>query len=368
MTKVDETSGYQISLYQCDQLSEVVKLLHENLWGDREQNFSYFRWKYQDNPYASEPLGVTATHDGVVVGFRGYFATSWYLGSEDSKANILLPGDTVVHPEYRRKGLSVAMGHLAMQRFATRYGVFLNMTAGKNSVPGYLRMGFAPLQSKAYYKQSSLARDVKVIFRNALKKRKKQGEVTLGESKISFGDFGDIVVSKSPRPDEMALVASSNTEFPAKIALVQDREFFRWRYENPKGRYAFYFFRRDGAILGYLVIRQQDDLGQGVIVDYGQKGEEPIGRILDHIAESVDYDELNILNVSVDKYIWKTLKARKFRKWSLRLSLSKMVRGEYPLLVRPVKRECSEDDWFLGGLDIRNMENWKFKHISSDGM
>ena len=364
-----EHSGYQISLYKGDQISEVVELLGDNLWeASYERNASYFGWKYHLNPYATQPMGVVAVHEGTIVGFRGYFATNWYLGSVENKTAILLPGDTVVHSNHRRKGLSVAMGNLAMEHFASRYSVFLNTTARKNSLPGYLRMGFAPLQNKAYYLKSSLAVDVKVICRAVLKKRNKPGELPLSESKISFGDFGDIVVSKSPRPDEMARLASSNTEFPAKIALVQDREFFRWRYANPKGRYAFYFFRRDGAILGYLVIRQQDDLGRGFIVDYGQKGEEPIGRILDHIAESVDYDELNILNVSVDKYIWKTLKARKFKKWSLRLSLSKMVRGEYPLLVRPVKRECSEDDWFLGGLDIRNMENWKFKHICADAM
>ncbi len=336
-------SDCQINLYQCDQMTEVVKLLREKLWGHREQNSMYFQWKYQDNPCASELLGVTATHNGAVIGFRGYFATRWYLGSKDSKAIILLPGDTVVRPEHRRKGLSVAMGHLAMQRFAANYSVFLNMTAGRNSVPGYLRMGFAPLQNKAYYRQSSVVRDVKIICRAALKKGKKQGKLPLSESKISFGDFGDIVVSKSPQPDEMARVASSNTECPAKIALVQDREFFRWRFENTrtKSKYAFYFYRRGGAILGYLVILLGDDMGQGFIVDHGQEGEEPIGRILEHIAESADYDELNILNVSVDEYIWKTLKTRKFKKWGFRLSLSRMVRGEYPLLVRPVKRECS---------------------------
>lgn len=359
-------SGCQINLYQCDQMTEVVKLLRENLWGDREQNSMYFQWKYQDNPCASELLGVTATHDGAIIGFRGYFATSWYLRSKDSKAIILLPGDTVVHPEHRLKGLSVAMGHLAMQRFAANYSVFLNMTAGRNSVPGYLRMGFEPLQNKAYYRQSSLVRDVKIICRAALKKQKKQGELPLSESKISFGDFGDIVVSKSPRPGEMARLASSNTEFSAKIALVQDREFFRWRFDNTRWKYAFYFYRRGGAILGYLVIRVSDDMEQGFIVDYEQEGEEPIGRILDHIAELEDFDELNILNVSVDEYFWETLKARKFKKWSLRRSLGKIVRGEWPLLVRPVKRDCSEDDWFLWGLDIRNIENWKIKGICGD--
>ena len=91
--------GYQIDLYQPDRMAEVVNLLHENLWGDREPNHPYFQWKYHDNPYASEPLGITATHEGAVVGFRGYFATSWYLENMANSAVILIPGDTVVHPK-----------------------------------------------------------------------------------------------------------------------------------------------------------------------------------------------------------------------------------------------------------------------------
>ena len=109
-----------------------------------------------------------------------------------------------------------------------------------------------------------------------------------------------------------------------------------------------------------------EDIGQGFIVDYGQESEGPIGRILDHIAEMAEFDEVNILNVSVDEYLWETLKPRKFKRWGLQRPVRKIVRGEWPLLVRPVKRECSEDDWFLGGLDIRDMESWNLKHIAGD--
>ncbi len=79
-----------------------------------------------------------------------------------------------------------------------------------------------------------------------------------------------------------------------------------------------------------------------------------------------EFEEVKILNYSVDEYLWETLKSRKFKRWGLRRSLLKIAYGEWPLLVRPIKRECSEDDWFLGGLDIRNMENWKIKEICGD--
>jgi len=44
----------------------------------------------------------------------------------------------------------------------------------------------------------------------------------------------------------------------------------------------------------------------------------------------------------------------------------KKTRGEWPLLVRPVRQDYSEDEWFVGGLDIRRNETWKIREICSD--
>lgn len=348
-------------------MPEVVELLQDLFGGNPAQNVSYFQWKHHDNPHANDGLGVVATHNGVVVGFRGYFATCWYVGSKDNRMIVLLPGDTVVHPEHRRKNLSVAMGKFAMERYGDKYRVFLNMSAGESSVPGYLRMGFAPLGNKAYYSRRSWVGDAKFIYRKALKKQKPAGDIPLNESRISFGSFGDILVSKDSRPEDMARLSSIQTELPTKISLLQDEDFFRWRFQNPKRKYAFYFYRRADVVMGYLVMLVSEDTEQGSIVDYGQDGDGPIGRILDHIFEKGEYDKVNILSVGVDDRLWRTLKSRKFTKWGLQRRVQKLTGGEWPVLVRPVKREYGVDDWFLEGLDIRELESWRLKPICGDG-
>jgi hypothetical protein len=46
--------------------------------------------------------------------------------------------------------------------------------------------------------------------------------------------------------------------------------------------------------------------------------------------------------------------------------IEKKIIGEWPLLVRPVKRSMAETDWLVEGLDIRRSEIWEIKEISSD--
>jgi hypothetical protein len=40
----------------------------------------------------------------------------------------------------------------------------------------------------------------------------------------------------------------------------------------------------------------------------------------------------------------------------------------WPLLVRPVKPNPSEEDWFVDGLDIRNISSWQIPEIRSDSI
>lgn len=62
-------SGYDIIPYRSEFRDEVVNLL-QYLWGeDSIANLSYFRWKYEENPYSDAPLGIVALCQGQIVGF-----------------------------------------------------------------------------------------------------------------------------------------------------------------------------------------------------------------------------------------------------------------------------------------------------------
>jgi len=88
-------------------------------------------WKYDDNPYTESPLGIMALYKGKVVGFRGYFATRFQIKGKNDKIISLCPGDTCVHPDHRRKGLSVAMGNRASEEYSGKYLFFFEFVFDK---------------------------------------------------------------------------------------------------------------------------------------------------------------------------------------------------------------------------------------------
>ena len=161
----------------------MVGLLGQLLGGDKLTNDTYFGWKYEQNPHAEKLLGIVALHEGKVVGFRGYSSARWHTGTGRTM-HVLVPGDTCVDAKHRQKGLSVAMGKLAMADYAATYQLFLNLSCTRNSLPGYLRLGFAPLADKVY-----LSRYGPLGLAWYVMSSKKQ--LPLTNARIRCGRFGD---------------------------------------------------------------------------------------------------------------------------------------------------------------------------------
>ncbi len=353
-------AGYEISVYSPEFMSQVVNILRY-LWGDDyERNLSYFQWKYIENPSAETPLGIIALHRQKVVGFRGYFATSWQIPDKNCEIIVLCPGDTCIHPDHRRKRLSIAMGNIAMDEFASKYRVFMNLSAGKNAVPGYLRMGFIPLVDKAYLSKYNLLGLMKVLW--ASKKKS-----TLYQEKIRVGDFGDIVVRDFPEPEEMNTVSSRQIYEGHRITLLHDANFFFWRFKNKMNRYIFYYHRQNNITTGYIVIRLAKHNRRGYILDYAADDSAIIEKILAFIVKIKQFDIVSIYNYSFDNNLSQVFENLRFKTNSLVRKIERKLQGEWPILVRPVKRNYTESDCFIEGLDIRRIESWSIKAICSDG-
>jgi hypothetical protein len=351
--------SYEIVPYRDELLYQVVILQHYLWGGNPDVNVAHFKWKYCDNPYSERPLGIVALHDGKVVGFRGYFAMKWHIPWRQSQFIVLTPTDTTVHPDHRMAGLSVAMGNMAMEEYEPQYRVFLNSSASKKSTPGYVKMGFVPLTEKRQMRRYNPLTLMATKYLLMLKKKAKIREIG-----IETGKFGNIEVAAKPRPAEMAAVISEQKYTCGKIRLLQDEEFFKWRFNSLRSRHIFFYQEMGNKITAYVVLGlYRGNVWQGDIVDYGANNVEALGEIIQFIAKMRQVDILSIYSETLDDEFLRVLTENGFKENSLFERRKTEQQGLLSYLVRPVKKDCAESDWYLGEYDIRNIANWELKGV-----
>jgi GNAT superfamily N-acetyltransferase len=351
----------EIYVYTPDMLTRVLDVM-SFLWKKNLQcREEYFKWKYADNPNTEDSLGIVALHKDRVIGFRGYFATRFEIPEKTKDLIVLVPGDTCVHPDYRRKGLSVLMGNLAMDTFSGAYKIFLNMTTTVPSLPGYLKMGFQPIAKKAYLSQYTFPRFIRYLLTY-----KKHPPLEKGRN-VS-GMFGQVILSERPKPKEMAEICAGEMIHNQRIRLLRDETFFRWRFENPFKRYRFYYFCHDSGIKGYVVIGLSHNHQRGYILDFADTDGRSVVFLLRHMIQNKHFDMLSIYHFSVSDEFREKLADMGFRASGLARRLEHKKTGELPVLIRPVRKSYTETDWKIEGLDIRNINNWQMTEICSDSV
>ena len=350
------SSKYEIRPVQCRDLREVAELLCHLTGDDASRNHHYLTWKYLENPFVERPLGIVAVAGPVIAGFRGYLATPWHIPDSGYQTLVITPGDTCVHPEHRRRGLSVEMGRLAMRELHPDHRIFLNMTANSSSVPGYLRMGFAPLHDKSRLILISLSRLARDLPR---------GRGSPLES-FEFGEFGDILVSPDPLPEELGRVAMDPASAEARLTPLSDDRFFRWYFRAPGARHVFYYAREHGRVTGYVVLRVAAPGRPASIIDYSRRSFDAIAHILRFLARSRPFGLIWIYSFTPDPELRRLLHALGFRGNGPIERMRRRMNRVWPLLVRPIKEQPEAEDWYVEGLDIRAISSWQIPEIRSD--
>jgi GNAT superfamily N-acetyltransferase len=370
MARPDQRSGpgsdasCDIVHFRTGHEAQVVDLL-TSLWKhDRATRARLFRWKYLDNPSSDRVLGIVALHGDRVVGFRGYFANRYVLNGHDRDIVVLHPGDTCVDPAYRMLGLSVAMGKKAAEYDRSKYRLLMNMTCSPNSLPGYLKLGFRPLVDKELLTRYDRGTLGWLMCRLARNRRPPN------RPRIQLGQFGNVLVTASPRPADMAMVIGKERQTIRALRPRQDAAFFVWRYANPAHRYVFYFLVHDDAVRGYVVADVLPDNRSGEILDYGERDDGALGELMSFIATRGHFAALSIFRYGVDERMAQALQRLGF---STTNPLQRLV-GSFrsarvsalPLLIRPVGSSPVEQDFVIDGVDLRSPASWRLKPICSD--
>jgi GNAT superfamily N-acetyltransferase len=230
-------------------------------------------WKYLRNPLTfAAPEVIVALDNGKIVGARPFLLTEMWLDNE--KVRAAQHCDTMVHPEYRNKGIFNRMGQFAIQYlkdndYALSYGF-----PGPLSRPGFLRQGwrivvqtetmFRAMHSQnliAYKLRSKLLGSGLGFFYDKLLKKK--AETFQPSSSFQVGVFDRYT-------DELKELDALREELV--IDLVRSESYLRWRFDwHPDHNYKYIVAKRDGKLWGYAVVSAQEErsgLVHGIIVDY----------------------------------------------------------------------------------------------------
>ena len=348
----------EIRPFTPDLLPQVAELLRYLWSADAAANQRVFLWKYDENPCRAAIPGVVAVREGRVVGFRGYFATAWTVSGRSEPVRILCPGDTCVDPIARQAGLSVAMGQEASRCLAGEAPLLLNTTSTHASLPGYRKLGFVPLADKAYrsaYGILGLARYILAYSRRPAPDAPRAPD----DEQPGFA------VTSTPRPEEMAALATRGREPWPGLAPLRTPEYFHWRFRRPGGAYTFYYAYADGELQSYLVVGLSPNRRRGYLLDFLDADGSSLAGLLARVLDRRDLDILSVAAASAasSSLDWQALG---FRSNGLLRRLERRRTGELPLLLRPTAASFDEPAWRVGGVDAREPRNWCYREMVSD--
>jgi len=316
---------------------------------EKEREEKFF-WRYINNPYTKEPVIFIAEKDGELAGFRAFVIQKAVLDSEEYQ--IFSPADAIVHPSYRRMGVFSKLNDFFLEDICAenaKKSVILNLSSNKYSTPGYLKQGWQKSNGLKSY-------GFKISLYNFLKAKLKNINVfdyTKDKGFILVNKLGQFEISSILYADEMAEFVSDNRQ-KSKITNIRDIDYFKWRYSNNKHKYRFVYLRSKGELKGYCVIKKSSSL-QYSLEEYMAVDTKHLHNIFKKTASVLNIPVFRTMIIS--NHQKKILnKCGFYKEPALLLKLLKINR--LPVLVRPVSLKPQEADFFINGLDIRNMENW----------
>ena len=298
--------------YSPDRKSEIVDLLNLSLGHKPSLNrdAAYWTWKHEENPFGRSIL-LLAESDGRIVGLRAFLR--WRLRINGKTIPVAKPVDSVTHPDFQRQGVFSRLTMAACEKAEQEGIAFLFNTPNKNSLPGYLKLGWKsvgklPLSVKLLRPFSAL--------KHFVQSRAQRDDVP--ESSAFF--------ASSPTPaeaffqDETRVQNLMDSATAESVRLQTDRSlpFLRWRYtRHPHYHYFVELSESAGRIDGALFYRTNVRRGmREILIDdalVDGDAESTFNTLLENLKSRVCADYI-VLHAPVDLTMQRPVRSFGFRR------------------------------------------------------
>ena len=344
-------NNISIKDYSKDDKASIINLLGYLMKGFSElEIIELFEWRYERNPYNTKPIIILAFSGDTLVGFRAYLIQYFIISNK--KMTVISPADTIIHPEYRRRGIHSMLNKQSLEKLHLEYpnnSILLNTTTSKYAMPAYLKADWSPCshKNKVYGYRFSIFN----IFKLLLKKDENSNHV----DKFSFSNAGLILEVTRKINKNKILEFIKNNRDKSKLTNIRDEFFFDWRYSHERDKYLLILCYSNKTMVGYSILKKSSNYEYS-IEEYLAVDTKVLRSMLKAIQRKLKIPIVRTIIFSdEDKRRMKSCGFFVESNFFIKI----LKRQRFPVLVRPTKPNLTNDDFIIEGIDIRDIENWQ---------
>jgi GNAT superfamily N-acetyltransferase len=179
----------------------------------------YWKWKHEQNPFGVSPC-LVATSGGRIVGVRMFLRWIWCNGN--LPVRTVRAVDTATLSEWRGKGVFSRLTMRLVEQMQDEGVRFIYNTPNTKSMPGYLKMGWAPVtRIPLWIRPLRLSHAARRAFSNT---------PTQPPAINGFKTMADVLEDRR-LPEFLRDIAIDDERFHTP----RTRNYLRWRYEHVPG-------------------------------------------------------------------------------------------------------------------------------------
>ena len=326
--------------YSTSYFEGVIDVL-QYIWDANENCRSKrFLWEYCQNPNSNEVLAVIAIDKNEkVVGFIGWVAGD-IKTEDDNFCKVVRAADVVVNPSSRRQGVFEKMTIYSAEYLKEKkIHAIINLSANKYSIPGCKKLEWEDLSLFDIWYRIN-------VF--SLKKKR------FIPSKINYKDSTIEIFNKIPS----ALVLPKQTT--KRLSFVLTGKELMWLFEKPNVHHIGACSVNKSGILTSLFILNETN--NKYLLKYFYASDSKIAsRVFNEMTKRISYRFISVWAFALPKEKRDLLRKLRFHSIGY-----KKLRKKPPVLIKTLlTSENGREDWIMGGLDMRNIENWEINLIDA---